>query len=115
MAIQGVAVTQGIRDHAFVVGTGPTMRSFERMMADIACTDIPVLVAGESGTGKEEVAVRIPSPGVPDEVVEGFEVLRGEAFDGRELLGGGGAEVLEGREALRDLPGLLGREAGENS
>ena len=59
MAIQGVAVTQGIRDHAFVVGTGPTMRSFERMMADIACTDIPVLVAGESGTGKEEVAVRI--------------------------------------------------------
>ena len=59
MTIQGVAVTQGIRDHAFVTGTSPAMRSFERMMADIACTDIPVLVAGESGTGKEEVAVRI--------------------------------------------------------
>jgi len=59
MAIQGVAVTQGIRDPAFVVGTGPTMRSFERTMADIACTDIPVLVVGESGTGKEEVAVRL--------------------------------------------------------
>ena len=58
-AIQGVAVTQGIRDHAFVAGTSPAMRTIERMMADLACTDIPVLVVGESGTGKEEVAVRI--------------------------------------------------------
>jgi two-component system response regulator AtoC len=59
MAIPGVAVTQGGRDHAFVAGTSASMRSVERMMADIACTDIPVLLAGESGTGKEEVAVRI--------------------------------------------------------
>jgi two-component system response regulator AtoC len=58
-AIQGVAVSQGIRDHTFVAGTSPAMRSIERVMADLACTDIPVLVAGESGTGKEEVAVRI--------------------------------------------------------
>jgi two-component system response regulator AtoC len=58
-AIQGVAVTQGIRDHAFVAGTSPAMRTIERMVADLACTDIPVLVVGESGTGKEEVAVRI--------------------------------------------------------
>jgi two-component system response regulator AtoC len=46
--------------HQFYVGTAnPAMRAIERVIADIAPTDIPVLLLGESGTGKEVVAMRI--------------------------------------------------------
>lgn len=41
----------------FIYGVSPAMRSLERVIADIAATDIPVLLSGESGTGKEVVAV----------------------------------------------------------
>ncbi len=37
----------------------PAMQALEHVLADIAITDIPVLVIGESGTGKEVVARRI--------------------------------------------------------
>jgi two-component system response regulator AtoC len=43
----------------YVQGTSPVMRSLERTIADIAPTDIPVLLVGESGTGKEVVALEI--------------------------------------------------------
>ena len=43
----------------FVHGTSPAVRSLERTIADIASTDIPVLLAGESGTGKEVAALEI--------------------------------------------------------
>jgi len=43
----------------FVRGTSPAMRALERTIADIASTDIPVLLIGESGTGKELVALEI--------------------------------------------------------
>jgi two-component system, NtrC family, response regulator AtoC len=43
----------------FVHGTSPVMRALERTIADIASTDIPVLLVGESGTGKEVVALEI--------------------------------------------------------
>src|SRR6202795_339208 len=43
----------------FVQGTSPAMRALERTIADIASTDIPVLLVGESGTGKEVVALEI--------------------------------------------------------
>jgi two-component system response regulator AtoC len=43
----------------FVRGTSVAMRAVERTIADIACTDIPVLLVGESGTGKEVVALEI--------------------------------------------------------
>ena len=43
----------------FVRGVSSAMKSLERTIADIACTDIPVLLAGESGTGKEVVAFEI--------------------------------------------------------
>lgn len=46
-------------DHAFVPSSNPAMRALERTMADIAATDMPVLVLGESGTGKGAVAYRI--------------------------------------------------------
>jgi DNA-binding NtrC family response regulator len=40
----------------FVYGLGPTMRTLNDMVAEIARTDIPVLVVGESGTGKDAYA-----------------------------------------------------------
>ena len=46
-------------DHAFVPSSSPAMCALERTMADIATTDMPVLVLGESGTGKGAVAYRI--------------------------------------------------------
>jgi two-component system response regulator AtoC len=45
--------------HPFVAGVSPAMRALERVIADIAPTDIPVLLLGESGTGKEIVAMQI--------------------------------------------------------
>lgn len=59
LTTQGVALSHAMRDHFFVPGTSAAMRAVERIVSDIACTDIPVLLTGESGTGKEEVAVRI--------------------------------------------------------
>ena len=43
----------------FVRGTSPAMRALQRTIADIAPTEIPVLLVGESGTGKEVVALEI--------------------------------------------------------
>jgi two-component system response regulator AtoC len=43
----------------FVHGVSPLMRTLERSLADIAPTDIPVLLVGESGTGKEVAALEI--------------------------------------------------------
>jgi two-component system response regulator AtoC len=43
----------------FVHGVSPAMQALERTVANIAPTDIPVLLAGESGTGKEVIALEI--------------------------------------------------------
>jgi DNA-binding NtrC family response regulator len=43
----------------FVHGVSLATRALERTIADIAPTDIPVLLVGESGTGKEVVALEI--------------------------------------------------------
>jgi two-component system response regulator AtoC len=43
----------------FVPGVSPAMRALELSIADIAPTDIPVLLSGEIGTGKEVVALEI--------------------------------------------------------
>ena len=48
------------RTHQYVVhGSSVAMRALERTIADIASTEIPVLLVGESGTGKEVVALEI--------------------------------------------------------
>jgi len=46
-------------DHSYVSSSNAAMRALERTMADIAATDMPVLVLGESGTGKGAIAYRI--------------------------------------------------------
>lgn len=43
----------------FVESVSPAVRGLERIIEEIAPTDIPVLVVGESGTGKEVMALRI--------------------------------------------------------
>ena len=55
----GVPNSRARADQYFVHGTSPAMRTLERTIADIASTDIPVLLVGESGTGKEVVALEI--------------------------------------------------------
>jgi DNA-binding NtrC family response regulator len=48
----------GLSQH-FIHGVSPAMRALERTVADIAPTEIPILLVGESGTGKEVVALEI--------------------------------------------------------
>ena len=43
----------------FIGATSPAMRLIERTIADLAPTNIPVLLVGESGTGKEIVALEL--------------------------------------------------------
>jgi DNA-binding NtrC family response regulator len=51
--------TVGASLNYFVHGVSASMRALERTIADIAPTDIPVLLVGESGTGKEVAALEI--------------------------------------------------------
>src|ERR1700683_5663095 len=55
----GVPDSRPHTDQYFVHGASPAMRALERTIADIASTDIPVLLVGESGTGKEVAALEI--------------------------------------------------------
>ncbi len=55
-SMEGMAMFHG---HAFVSGESAAMQAVERVVADIAPTNIPVLLTGESGTGKEVVALHI--------------------------------------------------------
>lgn len=43
----------------FVRGTSPAMRALERVVADVAPTDVPILLVGENGTGKQVVALEV--------------------------------------------------------
>ena len=49
----------GVPLPVFVAGVSQAMKALERTIADIAPTNIPVLLAGESGTGKEVLALEI--------------------------------------------------------
>jgi len=55
----GVPENKGLSYQYFVHGTSPAMLALERTVADIAPTNIPVLLVGESGTGKEVLALEI--------------------------------------------------------
>jgi len=46
-------------EHVYLDSVSPAMRSIEQVMADIAPTEIPVLLIGESGTGKDAVALHL--------------------------------------------------------
>jgi two-component system response regulator AtoC len=56
---EGGSTTRAGLNQYFVPGASPSMRALELSLADIAPTDIPVLLVGESGTGKEVIALEI--------------------------------------------------------
>lgn len=51
--------TEEIRVNGFVGGMSSAIRTIESVMAEVASTNIPVLLIGESGTGKDMFARRI--------------------------------------------------------
>jgi two-component system response regulator AtoC len=55
----GVPDSKALSYQYCVHGTSPAMLALERTIADIASTNIPILLVGESGTGKEVVALEI--------------------------------------------------------
>jgi two-component system response regulator AtoC len=59
LILVGVPDSRTRADQYFVPGASPAMRALKRTIADIASTDIPVLLVGESGTGKELAALEI--------------------------------------------------------
>src|SRR3979490_2980171 len=58
MSVGAPTVCAGLSDY-FVPGVSPSMCALERTIADIAPTNIPVLLGGGSGTGKEGMALEI--------------------------------------------------------
>ena len=53
---QQTHVLEAPATEGFVYGVSPTMQTVNEMAAEIARTDIPVLIVGESGTGKDAYA-----------------------------------------------------------
>jgi two-component system, NtrC family, response regulator AtoC len=47
------------RNADYLAGISPEMQAIQKVVGEIARTDIPVLLMGESGTGKEIIALRI--------------------------------------------------------
>ena len=52
---------EAVIEQGFVEGMSSAIRTLEGVVAEIAPTNIPVLLIGESGTGKEMFARRIHS------------------------------------------------------
>ena len=59
MASHEIDVAQVRGESGFVGGMSAAMQTLENVVAEIALTNIPVLLVGESGTGKEMFAQRI--------------------------------------------------------
>jgi two-component system response regulator AtoC len=55
----GVAPTARGEDWSFVTPLSEALQTLDRMIRDIAPTDIPILLMGESGSGRDVVALRI--------------------------------------------------------
>jgi DNA-binding NtrC family response regulator len=54
-----ITIPTGTGKQAYVSGISRAMEPVQRLISEIASTDIPVLLVGESGTGKEIVALHI--------------------------------------------------------
>ena len=59
MAIERANSAAALVETNWISGVSAAMHTLESVVAEIASTDIPVLLVGESGTGKEMLATRI--------------------------------------------------------
>jgi two-component system response regulator AtoC len=59
VVISGEIISPDSGDQAFVNLVSPSAQPLERIINEIAPTDIPVLIIGESGSGKEVIARRL--------------------------------------------------------
>ena len=59
MAIEKSNRTEAQVESRWISGISASMQALESVVAEIASTDIPVLLVGESGTGKEMLATRV--------------------------------------------------------
>lgn len=59
MDSNGLFSTPTPENHTYLLAVSSAMRAIEQVIADIAPTDIPVLLVGESGTGKDVVGLHI--------------------------------------------------------
>ncbi len=57
--VEALAATPVNGDHWFLPSSSQVMRGIQRVISDIAPTDLPVLLVGERGTGKEVLALQI--------------------------------------------------------
>ncbi len=105
-----------------LVGAGPAIAELRRSIAQIAPTDVPVLVTGESGTGKEIIAellhsqsprrgaplVKISCAAIPETLLESelFGYERG-AFSGAATTKRGRFELAHGGTLFLDEIGEL--------
>jgi two-component system, NtrC family, response regulator AtoC len=100
-------------DSWYLPGVSPMMCGIQRVAAEIAATDLPVLVAGERGTGKEVLALHIHrlsrrreqafsklnSSALSLETLQRFLLRRGNG-DGTSLSSHGGTLLLDEVEEL---------------
>ena len=68
------------RTNEFVGGSGSAILSLNAMVAEIAPTDIPVLLIGESGTGKNSLCPAHPQTVPPETLPVPYDQL---FFSGR--------------------------------
>jgi two-component system, NtrC family, response regulator AtoC len=59
LAVEPPLPARVVENHVYVESVSSSMRAIEHVMADIAPTEIPVLLTGESGTGKDLVAMHL--------------------------------------------------------
>lgn len=59
VAVEPPLPARVVENHDYVRSVSSSMRAIEHVVADIASTEIPVLVTGESGTGKDVVAMHL--------------------------------------------------------
>jgi two-component system response regulator AtoC len=105
----GVPSSRPRADQYFVHGASPAMRALERTIADIASTDIPVLLVGECGTGKELAALEIHrlSRHVNEPFVKcGCSGLSGDSLSARLQLAENSSAANEGSNGSLFLDGI---------
>lgn len=107
-------------EQAFIVGTSRSMKGLERVIRELAGSDMPVLLLAEPGAGKRSTAEHIHRLSQRREqpfLAISAEELTGDAFDWKGLsqrfLGGGTVYLEEvgvlSAENQQELLALLGR------